>query len=538
MLFWICGVTLLFATILGGGTHSGFCGDVVVQFLAIPLLVAALAPAFAGDHTRRQLARLALAVCLVCAAVIVLQIVPLPVDIWSGGKPLFSVSDSSSFAVPKSSWGTLSITPQATWAVAASLIVPLSVFASVLQLGLRQRMALCWLVLGLGAVSLLLGFLQMTQGQGSALRFYEFTNPTEAVGFFANRNHFAAFLNVTLILSVLWFYPMIEASLEDRTLKTRSILWFFAAAAFLVVTVAGLATARSRAGVFLAMVALAGIVMMVLLQSRSQHGDADPRHRRRTRRVSLAVALFAALFAVQVGLGRVLTRFEDQVSDDLRIPLAITTVETALKALPFGTGLGSFVSVYAAAEKTENVLVPYANRAHNDLAEILLETGLVGAVLLIVFLAWFGRTTIAVWMRSPAEGAASQALLQRASTLIIAVLLLHSLVDYPLRTTALSAIFAFFCAGLLAPVEASAPEGPKPERHSRRPPPSVTAGLSGATQSPDMDWPEILAKKRPPLGEKMYTYNACPNLWNRRCLFCRSRIRVMLHSTAIFSGDI
>ena len=64
-------------------------------------------------------------------------------------------------------------------------------------------MSLCWLILGLGAVSLLLGFLQMTQGPASDLRFYEVTNPSEAVGFFANRNHFAALLNVTLIVSAL-----------------------------------------------------------------------------------------------------------------------------------------------------------------------------------------------------------------------------------------------------------------------------------------------------------------------------------------------
>ena len=109
-------------------------------------------------------------------------------------------------------------------------------------------------------------------------------------------------------------------------------------------------------------------------------------------------------------------------------------------------------------------LVVYANRAHNDLAEIVLETGLLGAVLLIVFLAWFGRTAFAVWLRSPADALPSQALLQRASTLIVAVLFLHSLVDYPLRTSALSAVFAFFCAALLAPVEASELEGRKPQR--------------------------------------------------------------------------
>ena len=97
MLFWMCGATILLAIVLGGGTHSGFYGDVIVQLVAIPLLVAALRPGLLADHARRQVARLAFAVCLVCVAVVVVQIVPLPLDLWSGGKPLLSVSDTSTF---------------------------------------------------------------------------------------------------------------------------------------------------------------------------------------------------------------------------------------------------------------------------------------------------------------------------------------------------------------------------------------------------------------------------------------------------------
>ncbi len=489
MLFWMCGATIVLAIVLGGGTHSGFYGDVIVQLVAIPLLVASLRPGLVADHPRRREVQLAFAVCLACVAVVVVQIAPFPLDVWSGGKPLLSGSEASTL-LPKSNWATLSITPQATWAAAASLIVPLSVFASVLQLGPHRRMSLCWLILGLGAVSLLLGFLQMTQGPASDLRFYEVTNPSEAVGFFANRNHFAAFLNVTLIASALWFYPAIEASLEDRALRTRAILWFFAAAAFLVATVAGLAMARSRAGIFLAMAALTGIVMMVVARNGAQNADGDFRLQRRTRRISLAVAIFAVVFALQVGLGGLAGRFESNIADDLRIPLAWTTFETALSTLPFGTGLGSFVNVYAAVEKPEDALVVYANRAHNDLAEIVLETGLLGAILLILFLVWFSRRAFAVWLRSSPDALPSQLLLQRASTLIVAVLFLHSLVDYPLRTSALSAVFAFFCAALLAPVEASEPEGGKPQRHRHRARQPALTDLPNPAQSPDVDWPE------------------------------------------------
>ncbi|MGA8771118.1 MAG: hypothetical protein WB610_12190, partial [Rhodomicrobium sp.] len=65
-----------------------------------------------------------------------------------------------------SSWGSVSVTPQATWAGAASLIVPAAIFFAGLQLNLRHRLALAWLLLFLGGLSLLLGFLQMAQGPG------------------------------------------------------------------------------------------------------------------------------------------------------------------------------------------------------------------------------------------------------------------------------------------------------------------------------------------------------------------------------------
>ena len=67
----------------------------------------------------------------------------------------------------------------------------------------------------------------------------------------------------------------------------------------------------------------------------------------------------------------------------------------------------------------------YANRAHNDLAEILLETGVIGAFLLLVFLGWFLRRAVAVW-RWPTPDPA-QTMLERSAILIIGLLLAHSL---------------------------------------------------------------------------------------------------------------
>lgn len=199
----------------------------------------------------------------------------------------------------------------------------------------------------------------------------------------------------------------------------------------------------------LAAAALAGIAAIVLAQDRGN------KRLRSARMATIAVLGFAAVFTILFGLGRLATRFGPGQELDLRGALARTTFETALKSLPAGTGLGSFVPVYAAVEKTADMAQGYANRAHNDLAEILLETGLVGALLLLAFLVWLAWRARAVWLGSHHAGPA-QAMLEKSAALAIALLLAHSLVDYPLRTGALSAMFAFFCAILAAP--ASAPK--------------------------------------------------------------------------------
>ncbi|MGO9173856.1 MAG: O-antigen ligase family protein [Rhodomicrobium sp.] len=490
MFFALCCAVLSAAVILGGGTRNGFYGDVAVQLLAIPLLAAALWPAFSRESPQRKSARAALFICAIAAFVVSLQVFPLPFDYWSGGAVFLPAGQS---ALLSSGPHSFSLTPEASLAAGASLIPPLAIFAAVVQLPLRQRMYLCWLLGGLGALSLGLGFLQVAQGEASDLRFYEFTNPTEAVGFFANRNHFAAYLNVTLILAALWLALAAEASFEARVFGSRALLWLAAAAAFLVADVAGLAMARSRAGIGVAIAALLGIVLMAL-RARSESPAREGR-RSAVHRASLAAALFAALFAAQFGLGGILTRFEADPIEDLRVAFNRTMLETIPKAMPLGTGLGSFVPVYATVERREDAFAGFANRAHNDFAEFLLETGLLGAGLALAFLAWFLKRAFQAWAARRQSGHSIEPLLERAATLIIALLLFHSLVDYPLRTAALSAILAVFCAILAVPALVL-PGSPAKAEHHRR----------GArrTSSPV------------PLAEKWDSGAGWPQSWQRR----------------------
>jgi O-antigen ligase len=83
----------------------------------------------------------------------------------------------------------------------------------------------------------------------------------------------------------------------------------------------------------------------------------------------------------------------------------------------------------------------FANHAHNDYVEAVLELGAAGLLLILAFLFWWGRRAYSAWSRD-FEGAA----LARAGSVMVGVVLSHSIVDYPIRTAAIAAVFAFGCA--------------------------------------------------------------------------------------------
>jgi O-antigen ligase len=85
----------------------------------------------------------------------------------------------------------------------------------------------------------------------------------------------------------------------------------------------------------------------------------------------------------------------------------------------------------------------YVIHAHNDYAELALETGLPGILLIIAILAWWGRAAWHAWIYSDRGPYA------RAASIGSAAILVHSVVDFPLRTAAIAAVFAM-CLALLA----------------------------------------------------------------------------------------
>jgi O-antigen ligase len=444
--FWLTAFTLLAALLLGGGTRGGFLSDALLQLLAIPLLLLSasqLNDLFWRHRAKLRQLRWELVFFLAVVLVPLIQLVPMPPALWTllpHRAPLIASFDDLGHGLP---WLPISVSPNATWLSVTALLPTLAVFFGTVLLGYRERRLLSLGVVAFGIVSSFLGLLQIAQGPASRLRFFSATNLSEAVGFFANRNHFAAFLYVVLLFAAVWSIDIgfaVGPWRDRRIFEARSIVSITASFLAIVILLAADAMARSRAGMMLTMVSLVGAYGLVLTDRRRRTLSGTPLN------FLFAAVGTAFILVVQFALYRVLARFNTDPLDDLRLQFARTTIEAAWAYMPFGAGMGTFVPVYGMFEKPQDLFAhAYINHAHDDVLELWLETGIFGIALMGAFVAWFVSRTAKIWRHAAVGANEFDRSLARAATIAVALIVTHSFLDYPLRTAAMTAILAFAC---------------------------------------------------------------------------------------------
>lgn len=439
---------LLSCLLLGGGTREGFLSDAILQLLSVPVFLAALWRVLDAPPNRDR--RQALAFCAAIVAVPLIQLAPLPPAIWTHLPGRAIVAESFELVGRSPGWAPISMTPESTWLAALSLLPPLAIFLAVVTLDRRDRRRMSYAVVGFSVVSVFLGLMQLAQGEASPLRFYEFTNAGDAVGFFANRNHFAALLYSSILLAAAALVPRLaalspRAGTSRRGIDASLAMGVLAAGVALIVLIAGEVIARSRAGVILSAIALAMCFVIGGERRRIVEKLTFPR--------ALAAIVVLAIFLLgQAALSRLLDRFDADPLADARLVFARNTITAAKSVTPVGAGLGSFPSFYMTFEKPADLQAGvYANHAHNDLLELWLETGLIGPMLLCLFLVWLFRKAVDAWTAQNPDLLPVDRALAQASIFVILLLLGHSLVDYPLRSGAMAAVFAFCCGVLIDP---------------------------------------------------------------------------------------
>jgi O-antigen ligase len=454
--------------------------------------------------------RIALFFCAAIAAIPIIQLIPLPPWLWTALPGRGPSAETFQILGQDTPWMPLSVVPHETWLSALSLIPPLAIFLATLLLAYRERRLLSLVLLAIGVVSVFIGMIQVAQGPESPWRFFEFTNPTEAVGFFANRNHFAALLYALTLFAAVWAVHSTLAESGERRGKfdTLSLVAMIAAFTLVVVLLAGQVMARSRMGLGLTIVGLLGGLALGA-SYRRVGSEVTPL------RMLVGAGLLVMTFGLQFALYRVMERFAVDPLADARLPFGRNTIEGAIAYMPFGSGLGTFVPVYAMFEKPKDIIVnAYANHAHNDVLELWLNTGAVGLALIGMFVVWLAMRSVEIWRSAPPQGTSEfDWTLVRAATIVVALLIAHSFIDYPLRTGAMMAVMAFTCALLIKPpvvgqlrgrqqqraeakttrkfVPAASPAVPKPRPVPASPQPSNVGSLSPDRRwGTDVDWPK------------------------------------------------
>jgi hypothetical protein len=418
------------AAILGGETTQGKWTDAIVQIASIPLLAAALWQIFSRELDLAT--RIALSIAAAIVVVPLLQLVPLPPIAWTA-LPIRSTVASAfdSAALP---WMPISLMPDATWRAVLALLPPLATFLAVLVLGRRSRRVLTLMLLALAFVGVLLGLADFQD---------------ESIGFFVNRNHAAALLYSAIPFAAAWAVGLAA----DRRYEVLAASGLFLLT--LVCLLLGLGMTRSRAGLVLAILAICGCLVLSWGARASMRQAA---HRR-----LLMAFLIGGFLIVQFASLAILQRLQAALVADLRWEYAATTLHAGQEFLPLGSGVGSFIPVFRMFEAADQLRPIYANHAHNDYLELILEAGIPAVIVVSAFLAWFALSARKVWRASPERHVGMlDVSIARAATITITLLLLHSLVDYPLRTTTLSTLFALSCALLIPPLR----RGPRRHRHA------------------------------------------------------------------------
>jgi O-antigen ligase len=410
----------LLLCIIFGGSQQGIWANAALQIIAVALLLWVSLTDRLPPVT--QSFRRVVGLALLTFVTIAVQLVPLPPPVWTAlpGRELFV--EGYRLLQLQLPWLPISEAPYQTVIAAFALLPPLAALATV-QFANDERLLAGALLGGAGA-AIVLGQLQVG-ATGDQWQLYEFTNPGP-IGFFANINHMGTLLLASMPFAVALFVA--RSKRRDATYRSVETAAVGVAIALLLI---GVVLNGSLAALLL--------VGPVLLASALLF-PAGWRLRRFV--IPLAVlALAGAVYALSTNpLERVLDT--EAVSLASRQEIWATTIKAISDTFPFGTGLGTFETVYAAYEDPNLVSATYVNHAHNDYLQVVLELGAAGILLILLFLLWWGWQALRVWQSHETRP------FPRAATITSAAILAHSVVDYPLRTAAIAAVFGM-CLGLM-----------------------------------------------------------------------------------------
>jgi O-antigen ligase len=247
--------------------------------------------------------------------------------------------------------------------------------------------------------------------------------PGSFYGSYVNRDHYAGLMEMLVPI------PFV-LSMGNVLRGGKRVLVGFCA----VLMASTIFLCGSRGGMFTFVVEMLFFVALTLGKRRSP----------RLALGSIAVCVLVLFLLIFLGKGgQVLGRLGD-LSPGIRLDIVKDSLRMFSKRPIAGWGLGTFATVYPGYRSFYTN--QFVNEAHNDYVQLLVETGLLGFALMLLFLARLYQHGVPTSRRWEFQWDAAVSL---AALLGCTGILLHSLVDFNLQIPANAALFYSLC-GLAA----------------------------------------------------------------------------------------
>jgi O-antigen ligase len=411
--FFLLILTVIFTTVAYGAVHQ----PIIALFY---FLVAAMVVLWAIDGVRSgtvRISRSPLQIPIYAAALYgFIQVIPFG---W--------YSTNGVDSIPR----TISLDPYSTETNALHFLA-LGLLFSVMLALLNGAKRIRRIVTIITVFGFIFAFFAILQGVLSPTKIYgiyerQFAQP---YGSFVNRHNFAAYMEMTIALPL----AMVMTGAVKRDLR---LLYLTA----IVLMAVALFMSGSRGGLISLIVE---IILLVLMTTHFQS------RQKIALRFALAGALLVAVVAgtIFVGGESSLTRIAETASSkDVttnRSHIWATTVDVVKQTLPLGGGLGAFGIAYTPSDTLSGL--ERVEQAHNDYLQTIADAGIVGLLIGGAFLLLLIQTSVRNTRR---QNSFRRAVAIGASAGAFAVLI-HSVFDFVLHTTAVAVLFLLLMALIVA----------------------------------------------------------------------------------------
>lgn len=468
---WVLGLFAVGVVLMGGGSRYDIASLPFLRAIAIFLVFSTVAMT---PLTTWRALRVPLVLIAALVVWMVVQLVPLPPDIWSAlplRAPILVMDEL--LGVPDR-WRPISLAPAFTWNSLLALCVPLAALLIAGALPGEERIRIWWAIWLFALASAAFGMLQFIGGPRSSFYLFRITNEGALVGLFANRNHHAMLLAVG-ILAAGWLIANEVARRNPKPLVVPALIGSIVTFLLLVFAIG------SRTGLVcgIGCALLAYVIVRrsyrldgrPIRQARGKHRDRQLAEGRSTqlRRIFLSVVpllmigVLSALFYLSARGNAVARLLDSDTAEDGRLVTLGPILSLLKEQWLFGSGFGSFARVYQIIEPDTLLQDTYLNQAHNDWLQLPIEGGVPGTLVFILGITW-----ILFQLFSSSRSSTGRKSAKAAETWALAaaflVLAAGSLTDYPLRAPSMAMVAMFLIVILIRHRESISSSVPASDR--------------------------------------------------------------------------